>query len=101
MRSIDVPKPVAWLLQCSWFAGPLVRLLLRVGHSFGIPAYSLTRMSLSPNHVTGTLKTNVVPGTATVHVDARTLPGQDEAYIRHHITKALGPKRMAVSAHFS
>jgi hypothetical protein len=52
VRSIDVPKPVAWLLQTRWFTGPIVRLLLKVGHSFGVPAYSLTRMTLSPNHVT-------------------------------------------------
>jgi acetylornithine deacetylase/succinyl-diaminopimelate desuccinylase-like protein len=37
----------------------------------------------------------VVPGSAVVHIDVRTLPGQDEQYVLHHVSKALSGLRNA------
>jgi hypothetical protein len=37
----------------------------------------------------------VVPGSAVVHVDVRTLPGQDEQYVLHHVKRALSGLRNA------
>ncbi len=37
------------------------------------------------------MKTNTVPGSASLDIDVRILPGQDEEYVRKHFRKALGP----------
>jgi acetylornithine deacetylase/succinyl-diaminopimelate desuccinylase-like protein len=37
----------------------------------------------------------VVPGSAVLHVDVRTLPGQDKHYVLHHVKKALSGLRNA------
>lgn len=52
----------------------------------------LTRMTISPNRITGGLKVNAIPSHAQLDVDIRTLPGQDYNYIEKHIKKALGKK---------
>ncbi|MFX0116378.1 MAG: M20/M25/M40 family metallo-hydrolase [Candidatus Hodarchaeota archaeon] len=53
--------------------------------------HSLSQMTMSPNIVEGGLKTNIIPAQATIEVDIRTLPGQDEEYVLTHLRKALGP----------
>jgi acetylornithine deacetylase/succinyl-diaminopimelate desuccinylase-like protein len=53
--------------------------------------HSLSQMTMSPNIVEGGLKTNTIPAQATIEVDIRTLPGQDEEYVMTHLRKALGP----------
>lgn len=92
--AMDTPWIVRFLLSNAWTAGVIIRLLLFLGHAFGPGAHALTRLTLSPNHVKGTLSYNVIPGTVIVEVDARVLPGQDEAYIIGQIERALGRKRM-------
>jgi acetylornithine deacetylase/succinyl-diaminopimelate desuccinylase-like protein len=52
--------------------------------------HSLSRMTISPNIIKGGIKSNVIPANATISVDIRTLPGQDENYIITHLRKALG-----------
>jgi acetylornithine deacetylase/succinyl-diaminopimelate desuccinylase-like protein len=52
--------------------------------------HSLTRMTMSPNMIEGGVKTNVIPALASIKVDVRTLPGQDDAYVVKHIRHALG-----------
>jgi acetylornithine deacetylase/succinyl-diaminopimelate desuccinylase-like protein len=52
--------------------------------------HSLTRMTMSPNMIEGGVKTNVIPAQASINVDVRTLPGQDDAYVLTHIKRALG-----------
>lgn len=95
VSKMDVPKILAVFLQSSWVLAFVIRLLLYLKHPLGPGAHALTRMTMSPNHVKGTLKSNVVPGVAIVEVDVRLLPGQDEGYIREHINKALGARRLA------
>ncbi len=53
--------------------------------------HSLSQMTWSPNVCRGGAKTNTVPGTASLDIDVRILPGQDEDYVRKHFRKALGP----------
>jgi acetylornithine deacetylase/succinyl-diaminopimelate desuccinylase-like protein len=52
--------------------------------------HALTRMTISPNVAKGGAKTNVIAGQATLDVDIRTLPGQDDQYVMHHLKRALG-----------
>lgn len=61
--------------------------------------HALSRMTMSPNLTTGGTKVNVIPGLATLDVDIRTLPGQDEEYVQKHIKKALGPLALDVEIH--
>ncbi|MHA1942803.1 MAG: M20/M25/M40 family metallo-hydrolase [Candidatus Thorarchaeota archaeon] len=53
--------------------------------------HSLSQMTWSPNVCRGGAKTNTVPGTASLDIDVRILPGQDEDYVLKHFRKALGP----------
>lgn len=52
--------------------------------------HGLSRMTISPNMCEGGTKINVIPGSATVGLDIRTLPGQDEEYVKDQLKKALG-----------
>ena len=52
--------------------------------------FSITHLTFSPNVVEGGNKVNTVPGMAYLDVDIRTLPGQDDEYVLHHLRKALG-----------
>ena len=52
--------------------------------------FSITHLTFSPNIVEGGNKVNTVPGMAHLDVDIRTLPGQDDEYVLHHLRKALG-----------
>jgi len=53
----------------------------------------LSRMSLTPTIVRAGIKSNNVPETATIVCDVRTLPHQDEAYVRAEVERALGRMR--------
>jgi len=52
---------------------------------------ALSQMTWSPNVCGGGVKTNTIPGSASLDIDVRILPGQDEEYVREHFRKALGP----------
>ncbi len=52
--------------------------------------HSLSRMTMSPNMVKGGIKANIIASNASISVDIRTLPGQDEEYVLKHLNKALG-----------
>lgn len=60
--------------------------------SMGYAAFihSLSQMTWSPNVCKGGAKINTVPGSASLDIDVRILPGQDEEYVRKHFRKALG-----------
>lgn len=95
MSASDAPWIVRACLTSTWLAPPFIRFLLWLKHPLGPAAHALTRLTLSPNHLTGTFKNNVVPGSAVVEVDGRLMPGQDEAYLIRQVEKALGKRRMA------
>jgi len=52
--------------------------------------HSLSRMTMSPNMVKGGIKANIIASKASIAVDIRTLPSQDEEYVLKHLKKALG-----------
>ncbi len=52
--------------------------------------FSITHLTFSPNFIEGGSKINTIPGKAFLDIDIRTLPGQDEKYVLHHLRKALG-----------
>ncbi|MHA2371249.1 MAG: M20/M25/M40 family metallo-hydrolase [Candidatus Hodarchaeales archaeon] len=52
--------------------------------------HSLSRMTISANMVQGGVKINVIPTTASIDLDIRTLPGQDDTYVTSHLKQALG-----------
>ncbi|MFX0210003.1 MAG: M20/M25/M40 family metallo-hydrolase [Candidatus Hodarchaeota archaeon] len=52
--------------------------------------HALSRMTISPNMTRGGTKINVIPAKASIDVDVRILPGQDEKYVITHLKKALG-----------
>jgi len=56
---------------------------------------ALVRDTLSPNVVLAGVKTNVIPGEATVQVDVRMLPGTTEADMRALVLERLGPELVA------
>lgn len=95
MSASDAPWFVRLCLTSTWLAPSFIRFLLWLKHPLGPAAHALTRLTLSPNHLTGTLKSNVVPGSAIVEVDGRLMPGQDEAYLIRQVERALGKRRMA------
>ncbi len=52
--------------------------------------HALSRMTISPSMTRGGTKINIIPATASIDLDVRTLPGQDEEYVITHLQKALG-----------
>lgn len=53
--------------------------------------HALTRMTISPNIVRAGGKHNVIPGSATVDLDIRVLPGQTAADVDEFLAQALAP----------
>ncbi len=58
----------------------------------GMAAYlhAISQTTFSPNVCSSGTKINVVPGSAILDIDIRTLPGHNEDYVREEILKALG-----------
>lgn len=52
--------------------------------------YSCTHTTLSPNLVTGAMKTNVIPDAIDINVDVRTMPGDSAEEVQAHLDAALG-----------
>ena len=50
---------------------------------------ALSRMTVTPTVVNGGIKSNSVPETVSVTCDVRTLPHQDESYVRKELTRVL------------
>ena len=50
---------------------------------------ALSRMTLTPTMITGGIKSNSVPEVFELTCDVRTLPFQDEAYVRSQLDKVL------------
>ena len=67
-----------------------IKLAARQDIGMAKALHALTRMTLSPNVASGGVKTNIIAGQATLDVDIRTLPDQDDAYVMSHLERALG-----------
>ena len=51
---------------------------------------AMTRLTISPNVISGGSKTNIVPDSCTADVDIRILPGQDRDHILHVLRRLIG-----------
>ena len=71
------------------FAGMLPLGLSRV-------VYSCTHTTFAPTVIHGGTKTNVIPDQVDIQVDIRTLPGESEEDVHHHLRAALGDLYEAV-----
>jgi acetylornithine deacetylase/succinyl-diaminopimelate desuccinylase-like protein len=71
------------------FAGTLPLGLSRV-------VYSCTHTTFAPTVIHGGTKTNVIPDQVDIQVDIRTLPGETEDDVHHHLRQALGDLHPAV-----
>jgi acetylornithine deacetylase/succinyl-diaminopimelate desuccinylase-like protein len=71
------------------FAGTLPLGLSRV-------VYSCTHTTFAPTVIHGGTKTNVIPDQVEIQVDIRTLPGETEDDVHHHLREALGDLYMTV-----
>jgi acetylornithine deacetylase/succinyl-diaminopimelate desuccinylase-like protein len=71
------------------FAGTLPLGLSRV-------VYSCTHTTFAPTVIHGGTKTNVIPDQVDILVDIRTLPGETEEDVHHHLREALGDLHPAV-----
>ncbi len=60
-------------------------------------AHACTHTTLSPNVVSGGVKTNVIPDEVVLEVDIRTLPGQTSDDVDRLLADALGPLRAKVT----
>ena len=63
-------------------------------------AYSCTHTTITPTMLDSGSKTNIIPEEATVSLDIRVLPGDDEATVRGMIATALGDAAEGVHVHF-
>ena len=62
---------------------------------YGRAARALLRDTASPNVVHAGVKYNVIPGSAEIEVDCRTLPGTDEAAMREELRRRIGDELWA------
>ncbi len=62
---------------------------------YGRAARALLRDTASPNVIHAGVKYNVIPGTAEILVDCRTLPGTDEAAMRTELRRRIGDELWA------
>ncbi|MGH9304031.1 MAG: M20/M25/M40 family metallo-hydrolase, partial [Acidimicrobiales bacterium] len=53
-------------------------------------AHACTHLTIAPTILHGGSKVNVIPDTVELDLDVRTLPGQDETYVRSAIADAVG-----------
>lgn len=58
-----------------------------------------TRMTVSPNMMCGGKKVNIVPDYCEAEVDIRTLPGQDEEYVRAQLEPLMGECEFEIVHH--
>ena len=49
-----------------------------------------TRMTVSPNMIQGGKKVNIIPDYCEAEIDIRTLPGQDQEYVKKVLTPLIG-----------
>jgi acetylornithine deacetylase/succinyl-diaminopimelate desuccinylase-like protein len=63
--------------------------LSQVSRSLGSAMRGLSRMTLTPTMMFGGVKSNSVPASCRLVCDVRTLPHQDEAYVRRQIDEML------------
>lgn len=67
----------------------VVERVMAMNKRVGTALKAISRMTVVPTMVSGGVKSNVIPDKATFVCDVRTLPHQDEAYVRREFEKLL------------
>ena len=96
----DLPDEAIRLLRAAASGDERVSALALQG--ICLPVYTrvldaMLRDTLSPNILHGGVKFNIVPGTASLEVDVRRLPGSSEEVLEARIRERLGPELSAVT----
>ena len=60
---------------------------------------AVTRMTVSPNIIKGGKKVNIIPEFCEAEIDIRTLPGQNEAYVRKELEPLLAECQLEIVHH--
>jgi acetylornithine deacetylase/succinyl-diaminopimelate desuccinylase-like protein len=89
-RGLGLNRLMRRFLENRYLVPFAIRLSARRDTGMAKALHALTRMTISPNVAKGGAKTNVIAGQAILDVDIRTLPGQDDQYVMHHLKRALG-----------
>jgi acetylornithine deacetylase/succinyl-diaminopimelate desuccinylase-like protein len=96
----DIPPEVLRLLRAA--ASGDSRVSAKALEGLCLPVYTrvldaMLRDTLSPNVLHGGVKFNVIPGTASLEIDVRRLPGTSEEDMEARIRERLGPELSAVT----
>lgn len=86
VASMDLPAGVAGVL----LDPAQVRALCEADEGLGRMVHACTHTTFAPTVLHGGVKTNVIPDTADLQVDVRTLPGQTGSDARAMMAEALG-----------
>jgi acetylornithine deacetylase/succinyl-diaminopimelate desuccinylase-like protein len=89
-RGLGLNSLMRFFLESRRLVPLAIKLSARQDIGMAKALHALTRMTISPNVAKGGAKTNVIAGQATLDVDIRTLPGQDDKYVMRHLKRALG-----------
>ena len=96
----DLPPEAIRLLRAAASGDPRASALALAGMCLPVYARALDAMlrdTLSPNILQGGVKFNIIPGTASLEVDVRRLPGTSEAEMESRIRERLGAELSAVT----
>jgi acetylornithine deacetylase/succinyl-diaminopimelate desuccinylase-like protein len=91
LKALGVGRFTRTLMNQPLLLGFMLNQLSKKNQGDASFIHSLSQMTWSPNVCRGGAKTNTIAGTASLDVDVRVLPGQNEDYVREHFRKALGP----------
>jgi acetylornithine deacetylase/succinyl-diaminopimelate desuccinylase-like protein len=96
----DIPPEVLRLLRAA--ASGDTRVSAKAIEGVCLPVYTrvldaMLRDTVSPNILRGGVKFNIVPGTATLELDVRRLPGTTEEDMESRIRERLGPELSAIT----
>eukprot|EP00742_Colponemidia_sp_Colp-10_P005653 GILJ01006043.1.p1 GENE.GILJ01006043.1~~GILJ01006043.1.p1 ORF type:complete len:501 (+),score=75.26 GILJ01006043.1:50-1552(+) len=100
VNALDISTVKKWLLTSATTLPFIRKQLLSAKNPLGPLADASTKLTMSPNHLTGTVKSNVIPGTASVEIDCRLLPGMDLEYVKQQIRAAVGDEIYTDHSHY-
>ena len=90
VRGMQLNRLMRFFLENRHLVRMAIKLSAKQNIGMAKALHALTVMTISPNVAQGGAKTNVIAGQAILDVDIRTLPGQDNEYVMHHLKRALG-----------
>jgi len=83
-RLFDLREPI-----CSRSVDRILDALSKKDRSLGSVIRALSRMTVSPTVISGGFKSNSIPESCSLACDIRTLPHQDEQYVRQQLNRIV------------